>query len=296
MKETNNLPPTIDLADLVNEFVADTNAAAAAAAANRPRGAITGLTKLDRHFGNYLSPGIHVLQGGPGAGKTAMALQAASDCRCPALFVSAEMGALELFRRLIARQTNTFLGRLKSGEISGQQAENLARQAVQKLTHLRIMDATRVPAPYDIIVKNADNLRKKHQSDNVLVVIDSLHVWARSASRVDSNPIEREEYSLINDALKSVAQIASVLKCPVLTVAHRNRAGNKSDGGLHAAKGSGGIEYEAESVLDLNKNKEVDNANGEAEITAKLEKNRNGAAGVFVKLAFNGALQSFREL
>jgi replicative DNA helicase len=296
MKDTKNLPPTIDLSDLITEFVADTNDAAAAAAANRPRGAITGLAKLDRHFGNYLSPGIHVLQGGPGAGKTAMALQAASDCRCPALFVSAEMGALELFRRLIARQTKTFLGRLKSGEISGHQAQSLAVQTAKNLQHMRITDATRYPAPYDIIVKNADNLRKKHQSDNVLVVIDSLHVWARSASRLDSNPIEREEYSLINDALKSVAQIASVLKCPVLAVAHRNRAGNKSDGGLHAAKGSGGIEYEAESVLDLNKNKEVDNANGEAEITAKLEKNRNGAAGVFVKLAFNGALQSFREL
>jgi replicative DNA helicase len=296
MKDVNNLPPTLDLADLVTEFVADTDAAAEAARNNRPRGAITGLTKLDRHFGNYLSPGVHVLQGGPGAGKTAMALQAASDCQCPALFVSAEMGALELFRRLIARQTGTFLGRLKSGEISGHQARNLALQTAQNLQHLRIMDATRFPAPYDIIVHNADALRKKFQSDNVLVVIDSLHVWARSASRLDSNPIEREEYSLINDALKSVAQIASVLKCPVLTVAHRNRAGNRSDGGLHAAKGSGGIEYEAESVLDLNKTKEVDSANGETEITAKLEKNRNGAAGVFVKLGFNGALQSFREL
>jgi replicative DNA helicase len=296
MKDVNNLPPTLDLADLVTEFVADTDAAAEAARNNRPRGAITGLTKLDRHFGNYLSPGVHVLQGGPGAGKTAMALQAASDCQCPALFVSAEMGALELFRRLIARQTGTFLGRLKSGEISGHQARNLALQTAQNLQHLRIMDATRVPAPYGIIVQNADALRKKFQSDNVLVVIDSLHVWARSASRLDSNPIEREEYSLINDALKSVAQIASVLKCPVLTVAHRNRAGNRSDGGLHAAKGSGGIEYEAESVLDLNKTKEVDSANGETEITAKLEKNRNGAAGVFVKLGFNGALQSFREL
>jgi replicative DNA helicase len=296
MNDTNNLPPTRDLLDLINEFVADTDAAAAAAAENRPRGAITGLTKLDRHFGNYLSPGIHVLQGGPGAGKTAMALQAASDCRCPALFVSAEMGALELFRRLIARQTKTFLGRLKSGEISGQQAKNLALQTAENLKHMRIMDATRIPAPQHIIVQNADGLRKKFQSDNVLVVIDSLHVWARSSSRLDNNSIEREEYSVINDALKSVASIASVLKCPVLTVAHRNRAGNKSDGGLHAAKGSGGIEYEAESVLDLNKNKEVDNASGETEITAKLEKNRNGAAGVFVKLAFNGALQSFREL
>ena len=296
MKDANNLPPTIDLADLITEFVADTDAAAEAARNNRPRGAITGLTKLDRHFGNYLSPGIHVLQGGPGAGKTAMALQAASDCRCPALFVSAEMGALELFRRLVARQTNTFLGRLKSGEISGQQARNLAVQTAQNLKHLRIVDATRLPASPTLIIENARNLREKIQSDNVLIILDSLHVWARSLRNLEKDLIEADEYSLINNALKCVAAIASSLKCPVVTVAHRNRVGNRSDGGLHAAKGSGGIEYEAESVLDLNKNKEVDNANGETEITAKLEKNRNGAAGVFVKLGFNGALQSFREL
>jgi replicative DNA helicase len=296
MKDTKNLPPTIDLSDLITEFVADTNDAAAAAAANRPRGAITGLAKLDRHFGNYLSPGIHVLQGGPGAGKTAMALQAASDCRCPALFVSAEMGALELFRRLIARQTKTFLGRLKSGEISGHQAQSLAVQTAKNLQHMRIMDATQIPAPGSIIVQNANNLREKFQSDNALVVIDSLHVWGRSASRLENNAGDMDEYSVINAALKSVASIASVLKCPVLTVAHRNRAGNKSDGGLHAAKGSGSIEYEAESVLDLNKETETDNASGECEVKAKLQKNRNGAAGVFVKLTFSGRLQSFREI
>jgi replicative DNA helicase len=295
MKDTNNLPPTIDLADLITEFVADTDAAAEAARNNRPRGAITGLAKLDEHFGNYLSPGVHVLQGGPGAGKTAMALQAASDCRCPALFVSAEMGYLELFRRLIARQTKTFLGRLKSGEISGQQARSLAVQTAKNLEHMRIMDATQIPAPGSIIVQNANNLREKFQSDNALVVIDSLHVWGRSASRLENNAVEMDEYSVINRALKSVASIASVLKCPVLTVAHRNRAGNKSDGGLHAAKGSGSIEYEAESVLDLNKETETDNASGECEVKAKLQKNRNGAAGVFVKLTFSGRLQSFRE-
>jgi replicative DNA helicase len=296
MKDTNNLPPTIDLLDLINEFVADTDAAAEATRNNRPRGAITGLSKLDEYFGNYLSPGVHVLQGGPGAGKTAMALQAASDCRCPALFVSAEMSALELFRRLITRQTGTFLGRLKSGEIYGEQARNLASQTAKKLQHMRIMDATRIPAPYDVIVQNADGLRKKFDSDNALVIIDSLHVWARSASRAENNAGDMDEYSVINAALKSVALIASDLKCPVLTVAHRNRAGNKSDGGLHAAKGSGSIEYEAESVLDLNRETEIDNASGECEVKAKLQKNRNGAAGVSVKLAFSGRLQSFREI
>jgi replicative DNA helicase len=296
MNETNNLPPTIDLADLVSVFVADTNDAAAAKASKRPRGVITGLTKLDQHFGGYLAPGIHVVQAAPGCGKTAFALQTASDAVYPALFVSAEMGVLELFRRLIARQTRTFLGRLKSGEISGQQAQSLAVQTAKNLQHMRIMDATRAPASPKLIIENAGRLREKFQSEHVLIVLDSLHVWARGAARAENKSIDPEEYSIINKALSSVASIASTLNCPVITIAHRNRAGNKADGGLHSAKGSGGIEYEAESVLDLNKKDGPDNAGGETEITAKLEKNRNGAAGVFVKLAFNGALQTFTEL
>ncbi len=296
MNDTKNLPTTIDLADLILEFVADTDAAAAAKASGMPRGAITGLTKLDQHFGGYLAPGVHVLQSAPGAGKTAFALQMASDCVYPALFVSAEMGVLELFRRLVARQTQTFLGRLKSGEIHGQQARHLAQTAVQNLTHLRIMDATRAYASQEIIINVAKNLREKFQTEHVLIILDSLHVWARSACRMEKELVEADEYSLINNALNSVASIASKLSCPVVAIAHRNRQGNKSDGGLHAAKGSGSIEYEAESVLDLNKETEADNASGETEIRAKLQKNRNGAAGVFVKLGFNGALQSFREL
>ncbi len=34
---------------------------------------------------------------------------------------------------------------------------------------------------------------------------------------------------------------------------------------------------------------------GEVDVTLKLVKNRNGAAGKAVPLKFNGALQSFRE-
>jgi replicative DNA helicase len=296
MNETYSPPPIIDLNDLISEFVSDTNAAADALKTGRPRGVITGLSKLDDYFGGYLAPGIHVLQAAPGAGKTAFSLQTASDCVYPAIFVSAEMGLLELFRRLIARQTKTFLGRLKTGEISGDAAAKLAVSTAQKMAHLRVIDATRAYASPNIIVNAARGLREKFQTDHVLVILDSLHVWARSARQMSDDLMQADEYALINGALSSIASIATILKCPVVTVSHRNREGNKGSGGLHASKGSGSIEYEAESVLDLNKETETVNANGELDIIAKLQKNRNGIAGASVKLAFNGALQSFREL
>jgi replicative DNA helicase len=298
MNETHTAPPLIHLSDLVSEFVSDTNAAAAAKASGRPRGIITGLSKLDNFFGGYLAPGIHVLQAAPGAGKTAFAMQTASDCAYSALFVSAEMGTLELFRRLIARQTKTFLGRLKTGEISGNQAAALAVQTAQSLEHLKIMDATKQYASPTHIIETAKRFRDAVQTDHVLIVIDSLHVWARAAKQSSPDLEQADEYSLINHAIGSVNGIAAALKCPVITIAHKNREGNKSKSGdnLHAAKGSGAIEYEAESILDLSKETETENANGEIEVRAKLQKNRNGVAGASVKLAFNTALMSFREL
>jgi replicative DNA helicase len=296
MNETHTAPPLIHLPDLITEFVSDTNAAAAAKASGKPRGIITGLNKLDDFFGGYLAPGIHVVQAAPGAGKTAFSLQMASDCVYPALFVSAEMGLLELFRRLIARQTKTFLGRLKTGEISGNQAKDLAVRTVQRLEHLKIMDATRYYASPLHIIETAKIFRDQMQTDHILIIIDSLHVWARAAKHSNPDLEQSDEYSLINHAISSINGIAAALKCPVVTIAHRNREGNKGSGGLHAAKGSGSIEYEAESVLDLNKETESENASSEIEVRAKLQKNRNGVAGATVKLAFNGALQSFREL
>lgn len=296
MSEHPKLPPTFYLGDLIADFVADTDAAAKARETGRPRGAITGLTKLDQFFGGYLAPGIHVLQSAPGAGKTALALQTASDCVYPALYVSAEMGLLELFRRLIARQTQTFLGKLKTGEISGDRAKALAASAVQKLDHLRIMDATKAFASPEIIIRAAEGLRERFETDQVLIILDSLHVWARSVGMAESGLVEADEYTLVNQALGGVGSVASALNCPVITISHRNREGNKSKGGdkLHAAKGSGSIEYEAESVLDLSKESET-NANGEKEIKAAFQKNRNGDVG-FVSLMFHGALQTFREL
>jgi replicative DNA helicase len=109
--------------------VADAQAAHTAHATGQPRGAQTRLPQLDGILGGFLAPGVHLLQAAPGAGKTAFCLQAAADCGFPALFVTAEMPPLALFRRLIARATGTYLGRLQSGELAPEVVEALARRA-----------------------------------------------------------------------------------------------------------------------------------------------------------------------
>src|SRR5215210_4712782 len=64
----------------------------------------------------------------------------------PALFVTCEMSPLELLRRITARVTETFLGRLKSGEYEPGRVVRLAQEACQTATDLALMDATTAPA------------------------------------------------------------------------------------------------------------------------------------------------------
>ena len=143
--ETARLMPR---ADVLSAFRYDAAAAADARASGVPRGPLTGFTLLDRELGGALAPGVHVLHGTPGAGKTAFALQIAAQCQCPALFVTCEMAPAELLRRHTARISGTFLrASSKSGEMSAADAEQSARDALEAAPLLNFVDATQAPAP-----------------------------------------------------------------------------------------------------------------------------------------------------
>src|SRR5688500_7405974 len=133
-------PRTVRPDDLVSDLVADVEAAREAMKSGKPRGPVTSLPELDRIMGGFFAPGIHIVQAAPGAGKTAFCLPVASRCCYPALFISAEMGLLELFRRLVAREAKTFLGKIKSGELEPEVVQRLALQTVEKLPNLALMD------------------------------------------------------------------------------------------------------------------------------------------------------------
>jgi replicative DNA helicase len=170
------------LGDLLQPLIADNDAAIAAMQTGQPRGPQTGIPALDKGLGGFLAPGLHILQASPGAGKTTMALQIASDCQHPALYISAEMPTLESFKRLIARQTSTFLGNL-NGQIASRNLEDLAHLTIGKLPHLAIMDATAGMAGVDLIRQAAEAICAAANAKAVLIVLDSLHVWARGLLR-----------------------------------------------------------------------------------------------------------------
>jgi replicative DNA helicase len=294
-------PRLLPLPDLLGALLDEAEADHAAKAAGALRGPITGLPTLDRELAGRLVPGFHVLHGNTAAGKTSFALQVAASCGFPALFVTCEMGPLELLRRVIARATGVYLGRLKSGEYSRDAFAEYANAALAACPQLALLDATRAYVPRDLIRDVAQEWRG--DADHVLIVLDSLHSWATAA------PSFRDwgEYEALGAAVADLQRLAAELKAPILVVNERNRA-SADGGGVNAAAGSRKIEYGAETVWGLYRATEADpedptgrkrrpkpfDNTGEVGAHLAIEKNRHGAGGR-VALRFHGAQQQWRE-
>jgi replicative DNA helicase len=283
------MPRLVRLADALADFNADAAAAHEARMTGKPRGAVSGLSTLDRELSGAFAPGVHALHGNTGSGKTALALQIAAHAQCPALFVSCEMTPAELLRRLTANLTSTYLGRLKSGEMRPDDAELLAMKAIASAPGLAFVEATQAAAPPEYLRECAHIVRG--ESKHLLIVIDSLHTWAQTLSVGIGGA---SEYEALNEAIRALQMLAAQLACPILMICERNRDSMKG-GGVNAGAGTRKIEYQGETVLDLERKTEMPDGAGEVDISLKLAKNRHGAAGKAIALKFNGALQRFSE-
>jgi replicative DNA helicase len=282
-------PRLLQLGQLLGEWEADARAAFDARTKGIARGPVSGLAQLDDALGGVLQPGLHIVHGGPGVGKTAFALQVAATCGVPALYVTAEMRPLELLRRITARVTGTYLGRLKSGELAPEDSLAKARAAIAAAPGLALADATDAWAPPEWLRQAA--LAVRGDGRHVLVAVDSIHSWSEASG------VDLPEYDRLNAAIGALRALAGQLGCPVLGIAERNRA-SMAGGGLNAAAGSRKFEYTGESVLDLALDEKgtPPPGVGETAVVLHVAKNRNGAAGKRLRLAFNGALQRFTDL
>jgi len=290
------------LSDLLGEWDEEAQAAHEARQSQTLRGPITGFKKLDEDLGGCLSPGLHLVHGQPGTGKTAFALQVAAQCGFPCLYVTCEMAPLELLRRHTARVTRTYLNRFKSGELSPRESLELARRSAAAAPHLALLDATRAGAGTTFVSQCVEAVRARaleHGADarHVLVIVDSLHSWAEgvaasAVSHAAGRAGESSEYEVLNAALLGLRGLSHAAHCPILAICERNREGMKS-GGLSAGAGTRKLEYGAESVIDLSRVDEREEAGAGANVTARLVKNRSGAAGKETRFLFHGATQCF---
>lgn len=260
-----------------------------------------GFSALDNRFGGIEETDLWVLAARPSMGKTALALNIASNVAAQGkdvLVFSLEMSKEQLTKRLVSSSSGINYGVLRSGDLSEDDWPKLSL-GVSKLKDKRI-HIIDVPA---IDVNRAMAIaRKFSRSGNLgLVIIDYLQLMtAKSENRFD-------EISYISRQLKVMAK---TVKAPVIALSQLSRKceerGNKRPINSDLRE-SGQIEQDADIISfiyrDVVHNKDTANPDIAEIITTKFRNGETGVDGIkselqysrFVDLGYDFVQSSYEE-
>lgn len=242
-----------------------------------------GYSELDKLTGGARPNELIILAARPSMGKTALAMNIAINvCREPdksVLFVSLEMGQLDLTERCLADVSKVQLNKLRDGTLTPQDREDIAiGSGTLANMNLFIEDSpSRTVTEISAIAR-----RVKRKSDLSMVVIDYLQLIEPS----DRKSPRQEQVAGISRDLK---RMSKELKLPVVCLAQLNRqADSKGQGdklpALSDLRESGAIEQDADVVLFIHRpayyKQELPPANAGEEAKLVIAKQRNGATGV----------------
>jgi replicative DNA helicase len=252
---------------------------------------------------NGLPDGVIILAGAPSCGKTTLAKQIADTVaeveKVPVLFYSFEQSAEELRIKSLARLASVDSRRIwkgRAGDMEWKKVEAAAGEYLQGPgPYLTVIEAGRKDT-VEAIRAAALMAQRKAGGGRVLLVLDYLQIIPAGKEAPDAL---RER---IDANLSELRRLSRDLKSPVLVISSMNREAYKKNErpSLAALKESGGIEYSADAVICLWRDK------GESEtltrdlriktdrIEAHVLKNRNGELSR-VKLNFTKAWALFTD-
>lgn len=229
----------------------------------------TGIPGLDRVLGGGLRPGVTVIGGEPGAGKSALGLQVALNVALRgerAVYVSLEMDRGQCWRRLascyasmradegkpvaVVRWADGW--RYATGAMTAAGGGNAFKDALRNVTR----DAPGVAvagAEYGDAGELAGMLRRAFSLGAALAVVDYLQL-------VRAGGEGATEYQAVTAASREITRLASECGAPVVALSSLARAqGARAQGApdMHGFRGSGGIEYDATAAIVMRRTAEV---------------------------------------
>jgi len=239
-------------------------------------------------------PGMYVLGGPPGVGKTTFAMQLVEAClddrpELQVLYVSGEMSAADLYLSCACRQAEMDQARVLSGAFS--EADKIAFHHSLTTVGERLR---RVAFSTDLRVSEIRRAVREQQPG--LLVVDYLQLLKPD-----------KDFQMAKDRIDAVARGMMDIReefrrMPILLLASHNRGDARNPyqpgRGLGAYKETGDIEYSADRCLNLEYTKDEWQRwkSGEIESIVELNlvlvKNRLSRPGR-VGVTFNGALQKF---
>jgi len=220
----------------------------------------TGLATLDGLLPGGWVPGLYLLGGMPGRGKTGFGLiQAigAAKAGVPVLFVSADQGVPELLARLLCSEVGVPISSWWNLRAGDPLFENLYAAADSlPLGLLHFVDDLGAAG-----IGGLPAVARKLTAQTGLapfVVVDYLQVL-RPATSEDAGE-ERTRIAGAGDALRQLVRARGLR---LLALSSTNRASYHEEPGLEALKGSGDLEFSADAVLLLRDAADGDGADGD---------------------------------
>jgi replicative DNA helicase len=262
-------------------------------------GVTTGFKELNKITHGWQPSDLVIIAARPGMGKTAFVLSLvknAAEHGYGMAFFSLEMASTQLVQRLIAMESRLDNSKLRNGQMTDADWENL-HKSVDKLSNLPIyIDDT--PA-INIFELRAKCRRLKQNHDIRMIVIDYLQLMTAAPNQGRGN--REQEISSISRALKALAKelVVPVIALSQLSRAVETRGGEKRPQ-LSDLRESGAIEQDADIVTFIYRPEyygvEEDEMSGPPDRTEIIiAKHRNGSLGT-VNLRFIKECVSFVDM
>lgn len=215
----------------------------------------TSVKSIDKYIGGFA--GLVIIGGGPGTGKTALAIQAAihyAKKGGPVVYLAYEQGPEGFFHRLLQRLSTK--STIEHRElIQGSQGESYISKLQKEVEAMPYLHLKGLPPEEEGM--NPDKLLQEIESlqeitgKRALVVVDSLHYTPLEGADM----LDGKRY--IDKALRSFSKIQQATKAAVVCIAHQTKAEVKDkDSGLMSFSGSGTIAYAADVAIQLKRNME----------------------------------------
>jgi replicative DNA helicase len=248
----------------------------------------TGLPRWDKLLGG-LQPGVHILSGEPGQGKTACSLQltnTAAQADYPVLYVSFEEPLQRLLLKLVCTRALLNAKRMAEGFEDPAKLEQAFARFSPQFRRVRLLEGTsrltcgRVKA-------EARQAMNQEGATRCLILVDYLQCWA--ATRRDRQDFRHVVSGLVGE----LRELALRLDSPVVLISSQNRQ-SEGSAKLVSLKESGDLEYAADTVAFLVQTTERWETPPARAVDLVVEKNRFGDKGR-VPLVYRPDLGTFRE-
>ncbi len=219
----------------------------------------TGFPELDRHIGDGFHPGLHVITGATGMGKTTFVLQIAEHMAASGtdvLYFSLEMSRLELaskgLSRLVVRDVQGTKGEsfaptaLDIRQGKGIDMSGYIKDYMEHIApHLYIMEGN-FALDIGTIRETVKEFITAHPDSKPAVFIDYLQIV-----RPTVDMAKKATKDIITDIAVSLRQMSRDFNAPVIAISAMARSQYDQPVSFDGFKESGGIDYTCDTAMGL---------------------------------------------